>query len=270
MKYKKKYSLGIQQVAVPAKGGIDDLLAPTTGMAQMGNQLGSTFGPVGGAVGTGVGAAVGLVKGISDASIAKRANEIAKNNNEYIRTNQRADDNTVQTWQAKNGMNIGKSKKIEVERDELIFSKRGGKYRLKADFKGGKTHEQGGEDYVAKEGDVIYPGKMRSKVISAYKRRDTAALESMRLKLPKDSPNGKFPDGVKDYKEWIGGIGNNNNSLSVNPFLNDTQDQDDVQGDLQGMNDALGTKTVSNDIINPSNKTTTGFNVSGSLNLQYH
>lgn len=80
-------------------------------------------------------------------------------------------------------------KPIEVEKDELVFSRSGKNYKLKADFKGGKTHEEGGEPYIASEGDVIYPGKHRGKVMSAYKRGDFAALESMRLNLPKDKPN---------------------------------------------------------------------------------
>jgi hypothetical protein len=84
-------------------------------------------------------------------------------------------------------MDIQNVKPIEVERDELIFKKSGSRYLLKADFKGGKTHAQGGEDYVAQEGDVIFPGKDRKKVMKAYKRNDTVALETMRMGLPKDT-----------------------------------------------------------------------------------
>lgn len=77
-------------------------------------------------------------------------------------------------------------KPIEVEKDELVFSRSGKNYKLKADFKGGKTHAQGGEPFTASEGDVIYPGKHRSKIMAAYKRGDTAMLEAIRLNLPKD------------------------------------------------------------------------------------
>jgi hypothetical protein len=83
-------------------------------------------------------------------------------------------------------------KPIEVEKDELVFSRSGKNYKLKADFKGGKTHEEGGEPYTASEGDVIYPGKHRSKVMAAYKRGDTAMLEAMRLNLPKDGDKAKY------------------------------------------------------------------------------
>jgi hypothetical protein len=103
---------------------------------------------------------------------------------------------------AEDGLNnIEEKKPIEVEKDELIFKKVGGRYKLKADFQGGKTHEQGGEPYTAQEGDVIYPGKQRAKVLSAYNKGDYAALETMRMKLPKDktSPiNGEGNKGILD------------------------------------------------------------------------
>lgn len=88
------------------------------------------------------------------------------------------------------------TKPVEVEKDELIFQKQGGRYKLKADFTGGKTHEQGGEPYIASEGDVIYPGKLRSKVMKAYKRGDNKALETMRMSLPKDTVASEKKDGV--------------------------------------------------------------------------
>ena len=82
-------------------------------------------------------------------------------------------------------------KPIEVERDELIFHKTpNGRFVLRADFQGGRTHGQGGEPYVAKKGDVIFPGKQRKKVMKAYKDGDHTRLESMRMKLPKDKPGG--------------------------------------------------------------------------------
>lgn len=79
------------------------------------------------------------------------------------------------------------SKLIEVERDELIFSKTpSGKFILKADFKGGKPHTKGGENYIAKEGDIVFPGKKRKDVVEAYKNGDNEKLERIRLTLPKD------------------------------------------------------------------------------------
>lgn len=87
-------------------------------------------------------------------------------------------------------------KPIEVEKDEVIFEKVGNKYKLVADFKGGKTHEQGGEPFVAKEGQIIFPGKMRSDVMKAYISGDTSKLEKMRDTLPKDTPDGTAASGL--------------------------------------------------------------------------
>lgn len=92
------------------------------------------------------------------------------------------------------------TKPIEVEKDELVFRKVGDKYRLKADFKGGKSHKQGGEDYTAQEGDIIFPGKQRSKVLGHYKEGNHSALEGMRMRLPVDSPTGKAAYGL-DYQD---------------------------------------------------------------------
>ena len=80
------------------------------------------------------------------------------------------------------------TKLVEVERDELVFSKTpSGKFILKADFRGGKPHHKGGEDYVAQAGDSIFPGKQREEVMEAYNNGNHYKLESMRLKLPKDT-----------------------------------------------------------------------------------
>jgi hypothetical protein len=88
-------------------------------------------------------------------------------------------------------------KPIEVEKDELIFEKdKSNKYKLIADFKGGKTHEQGGEPFAAKEGQIIFPGKMRSEVMKAYISGNTSKLEKMRNELPKDTPDGTAASGL--------------------------------------------------------------------------
>lgn len=84
---------------------------------------------------------------------------------------------------------VTKSKAIEVERDELVFRKVGGRFKLKADFKGGKSHARGGEDYVVQQGDVIFPGVMRDKVLKAYKADNHLSLETMRMQLPADTNN---------------------------------------------------------------------------------
>ena len=94
---------------------------------------------------------------------------------------------------AKNGKSGMKDKAlIEVEKDELIFRPNGKGYKLVADMVGGKSHEQGGEPIVAKEGDVIFPGKQRKQVASLLSPdgsvADLRTFEALRSRLPKDKP----------------------------------------------------------------------------------
>jgi hypothetical protein len=85
---------------------------------------------------------------------------------------------------------------IEVEKDELVFRRFGASYQLVADFIGGNTHEEGGEPFVAKEGDVIFPGSMRNIILPMvddsgfvkYKFMDE--FEKLRQQLPEDTPQG--------------------------------------------------------------------------------
>lgn len=87
-------------------------------------------------------------------------------------------------------------KLVEVEKDELILDKgKTGKFRVVADFKGGKTHADGGEPAVVKQGDVIIPAKKRDVVVTALHKGDHKKVEQVRKKLPKDKPN---PDA--EYK----------------------------------------------------------------------
>lgn len=107
-----------------------------------------------------------------------------------------------QTRQYKKGagdINVAhKTKPIEVEKDELVFDR---DWNLKADFKGGKSHSQGGEDYVAVDGDIIFPGKQREEVLAKYKAKDIKALEQMRSKLPKDKPVYKYQTGTREIED---------------------------------------------------------------------
>lgn len=94
---------------------------------------------------------------------------------------------------AKHGKSGMKDKAlIEVEKDELIFRPTKGGYKLVADMVGGKSHEQGGEPIVAKEGDVIFPGKQRKQVASLLSPdgsvADLRTFEALRSRLPKDKP----------------------------------------------------------------------------------
>jgi len=85
---------------------------------------------------------------------------------------------------------------IEVEQDELIFRRFGSTYRMVADFNGGDTHEQGGEPFVAKEGDIIFPGYMRDMILpmidsNGYvKYKFKEEFEELREQLPEDTPQG--------------------------------------------------------------------------------
>lgn len=87
---------------------------------------------------------------------------------------------------------------IEVERNELHFRKKGNRWKLIADFKGGKTHEAGGEDTEAMEGDVIFPESKRTKLLSlldvngVISKSKEPEFETERLKLPTDTPKEDF------------------------------------------------------------------------------
>ena len=95
---------------------------------------------------------------------------------------------------AKKGKNQMKDKAlIEVEKDEFIFRPNGKGYKLVGDMKGGKTHEQGGEPVVAKEGDVIFPAKDRKLIAPLIgpggSVRDLKRFEALRSRLPEDKPS---------------------------------------------------------------------------------
>lgn len=92
---------------------------------------------------------------------------------------------------------IENTKAIEVEKDEIVMRKdSNGRFTKVADFKGGKSHMQGGEDYIAQEGDVIYPGNKRKEVNRMINQHDHVGLETMRMKLPKDSVS-KYKNGTR-------------------------------------------------------------------------
>lgn len=93
---------------------------------------------------------------------------------------------------------IENTKAIEVEKDEIVMRKdSNGRFTKVADFKGGKSHMQGGEDYIAQEGDVIYPGNKRKEVNRMINQHDHVGLETMRMKLPKDNAQPKYENGTK-------------------------------------------------------------------------
>lgn len=99
---------------------------------------------------------------------------------------------------AREGLEVSGEKPVEVERDEIVLRKNGKSFRQVADFRGGKTHEQGGEDYQASEGDIIIPGKHRGKVKRLMKHRRWSGIESLRQSLPKDTDAPKYKKGTQE------------------------------------------------------------------------
>lgn len=79
------------------------------------------------------------------------------------------------------------TKEIEIEGDEVHMKKVGGKYKLKGDYKGGPSHEEGGIPIVAEAGDVIFPSHKRPEVVKAIREGNDSKLESIRKTLPKDT-----------------------------------------------------------------------------------
>ncbi|MDO7847632.1 hypothetical protein Q5H92_14785 [Hymenobacter sp. M29] len=189
----QKAAKGLHQVSVPPPGNSGDVL----NSALQGGLAGSQFGPIGGFLG-GLG---GLGMGLLQSSQQDAANQQALKRNQFVKANELVDGydpTSVQRGQYAQGTEeVGNHKPIEVEKDELVFRKVGDKFRLKADFQKGKSHSQGGEEYLAAEGDVIFPGKQRGKVLAAYQEGNHAKLEGMRVKLPRDTnPEGKAAMGV--------------------------------------------------------------------------
>ena len=223
----KKYNLGVQKVDVsPGAQGTESLNKAigygTTGM-QYGSQLGSLAGPMGGAIGAGVGLVgggiYGAVQGQKDAQMLdqQRMKEQQINSNIDYQNNNYGGIEKLQQKNlfdsvgyvsnrdimAKNGMKYTPKKKIEVEKDEMIFRKdpNTGKTMLVADFKGGDTHREGGEDFIAQQGDTIFPGKTRDEIKSLVTPegyvKNEKKFEMYKNQLPEDvESKEKFANGT--------------------------------------------------------------------------
>lgn len=102
-------------------------------------------------------------------------------------------------------------RQIEVEKDEFILRPvqfaTGAGYMKVGDFRGGDTHEEGGEPFMAQEGDVVTPGKDMQK-ISGMMDRDNKYItghklqefEQYRQTLPEDAPRGTARKGIRCLK----------------------------------------------------------------------
>jgi hypothetical protein len=109
-------------------------------------------------------------------------------------------------------------KRIEAEGDEILMRKdKKGRFFMKRTKKSpngvliGNSHEEvdpktgkAGVHMTAEEGDVIFPKAMKGLVLEAYRNNDNLALEDMRSKLPKDTPNGpEQPQMAKHGNKFI-------------------------------------------------------------------
>jgi hypothetical protein len=148
-------------------------------------------GPIGAAIGGGVMGAVGVVGAIMGNDKAEK--EKARLRLEAERKEALSHFAPAQNTQANmyefgtSGANM--TKPVEVEKDEVVLRKNAlGKFILKADFKGGKSHSKGGEDYVLEQGDIVFPGSKRNLIMKSLKSGNHTKIESERLRLPKDLP----------------------------------------------------------------------------------
>jgi hypothetical protein len=184
----QKASTGLQDVTVPQKGSMSSVTSSALSLAATGASVGGPAAPWVAAAGAVAGVGMGLIEKNKMDKAHKKATAL-NTERKAMRMLTGEDETLSQSMQtfSKGAKATANSKLIEVEKDELIFSKNGNQFQLKADFTGGKSHKEGGEPYVAKEGDVIFPGNKRKEVMSAYNSGDHARLESMRMKLPKDT-----------------------------------------------------------------------------------
>jgi len=183
-----------------------------------GASIGKNFGPWGAAIGGVAGGLTGLISGLFDKkNQPTSAEKIAKNNNfltEQSTKNLLPESAFGQSMKLRDGMSMENPghKMVEVEADELVLRKVGNRYKKVADFVGGKSHEQGGEPYVAKEGDIIVPGKNRKATLKNIKNRNWRAVSSLVQSLPKDTDQREMREGtryVKTYEEGTSGVSTN-------------------------------------------------------------
>ena len=167
--------------------------------AASGAAIGATVGgPWGAAIGGVVGGAAGAVTAVAGNKKIDKAIKEENQNKAMIRSqSQFQPTQNTQSPIYENGTYASKmTEPVEVEKDEVVLRKGiDGLYKLVADFKGGKSHEEGGEDYILKEGDVVFPGKKRDKIMKSLETGDMSSIEKERAKLPKTLPN-KLEEGV--------------------------------------------------------------------------
>lgn len=189
------------------KGMITHKVTPGANMlgaASAGYNIGKNFGPWGAAIGAGVGAIAGGVASIFDNNKQPTAEDQLSTRKRFelgqeIQTIQSENAVAKQQLMAEDGMNVlGNTKQIEVERNEVVLRKIGNTFKKVADFKHGKPHSQGGEEYVASPGDIIFPGKLRNKINHMLTNRRWSSIESERMRLPIDVDQTKAAEGIQE------------------------------------------------------------------------
>jgi hypothetical protein len=179
-----------------------------TSMASAGAKAGAMFGPIGGAIGAIGGAQIGAIASLIDGKKQPTMADMVAERNKFNVNQQTqsiaSNDTFAQQGQAaaKGLKDVSNAKQIEVEKNEIVLRKTGNSFKKVADFKGGKSHAQGGEDYVASEGDIIIPGKKRLAVDKALRTRDWKHIESIRQSLPVDNGQSSFKEGTKGVSPY--------------------------------------------------------------------
>lgn len=194
-----KYDLGVQYAQIPPPGAQGDVYQGTLRGVEQGAS--SIYGNLLGGIGGGLAGYNRSAIQMQQQNAANRAGidtqkSINGQNARFGAISNNNQSRPIQTQfgtRMKHGTKGTKAvKPIEVERDETIFRQDPitKQYKLVADFQGGKTHEQGGEPFVAMDGDVIFPGKLRHHIAQTVDKdgivRDVETFEKIRSSLPSD------------------------------------------------------------------------------------
>ena len=173
------------------------------GAALTGAASGAAMGSVAGPLGTAIGGVVGGISAaLGNKKIDKKLAEQAAKDAEAKKLAMfQPMKNTQANMYAKGTAGAVNNKPVEVEKDELVLRKgTDGSFTKVADFKGGKTHEQGGEPYLLRAGDIVFPGKKRELINSYIAKNDVASIDRERQKLPKEI-NSKLQDGSRGTED---------------------------------------------------------------------
>lgn len=226
---KKKYNQGLQPPPPNGKGGYGRAVLQG---ASSGASLGSFAGPLGTAIG-------GVVGGIGGAVAQGLGNKVAKEKHKGYMINQEAyknmayvmnsnsEDNALNYQiQAAKGYQGDDQEIVEIEGDgsgdsqngigEIVTDKN---YNIKHIAKGGKTHEEGGEDIISDDDTIIFPTQKSkstyNKILRDIKKANLGdpkaknRLDKRVESLPTDEDYGyennenmskKYPSGYTGYK----------------------------------------------------------------------